>query len=215
LLGSGSLTATGNASANQLTGNAGANTLTGNAGADTLSGEGGNDTLNGGNGADTYRYAIGHGTDTINNSSSDSAEDRLNFIDLQRSQVTFSRSGNDLIMARNGSTTDRVRVTSWFTVTGNQLEFVQFTDQTLTKAQVNALFGGSLLSAPMESEQLPEDRWNRSLAVFVDATNHFGQRRHGVIDEFGERERHMEAELLSAGPIERLERPRAWDRQVL
>ncbi len=49
-----------------------------------------------------------------------------------RSQVTFTQSGNDLVMTRNGAPTDSVRVTSWFTVPDNQLDFVQFTDQTLT-----------------------------------------------------------------------------------
>ncbi|HMN44942.1 MAG TPA: calcium-binding protein, partial [Povalibacter sp.] len=131
LTGTGVLNATGNELANVLTGNTGANTLAGMAG---------DDILIGGNGADIYSYSAGHGADTIDNSSTDAALDRLNFTNLTRSQVTFSRSGDDLLMLRDAVDTDSVRVTNWFTVTGNQLDFVQFTDQTLTSVQINALF---------------------------------------------------------------------------
>jgi trimeric autotransporter adhesin len=73
LIGTGNFTGTGNALANQITGNTGNNTLTGN------------------NGADAYIYTAGGGVDTINNSSTDAAQDRLNFTDLARADLTFSR----------------------------------------------------------------------------------------------------------------------------
>jgi Ca2+-binding RTX toxin-like protein len=139
LTGTSAINATGNSAANVLIGNDGNNTLTGSAG---------NDTLIGGNGADIYSYSSGHGADTIDNSSTDAAQDRLNVTNLTRSQVTFTQSGNDLLMSRNGSSTDSVRVANWFANNTAQLDFVQFTDQTLTATQINALFGGSTLQAP-------------------------------------------------------------------
>jgi Ca2+-binding RTX toxin-like protein len=149
LTGTSAINATGNTLANVLIGNAGNNTLTGAAG---------NDTLVGGNGADIYSYSSTHGTDTIDNSSTDSAQDRLQVTNLTRSQMTLSQSGNDLLISRNGSATDSVRVTNWFTDVSSQLDFVQFSDQTLTAAQINALFGGSMAimtrSAVSESESL-------------------------------------------------------------
>jgi Ca2+-binding RTX toxin-like protein len=135
LTGTGAINATGNAVANVLIGNAGNNTLTGAAGSDTLTG---------GNGADIYSYSSGHGADIINNSGTDTAQDRLAITNLTRSQMTFTRSTNDLVITRNGTTTDNIRVLNWFTVTNSQLDFVQFSDQTMTSAQINALFGSTL-----------------------------------------------------------------------
>ena len=89
-----------------VTGNTLNNVLIGNAGNNTLTGGTGNDQLTGGNGADIYSYSSGHGADTIDNSSTDTAQDRLNVTNLTRSQVTFSRSSNDLVMTRNGTATD-------------------------------------------------------------------------------------------------------------
>jgi Ca2+-binding RTX toxin-like protein len=54
LLGSSTLSGTGNASDNELTGNSGANKLLGGLGDDVLDGGAGNDTLTGGEGRDTY-----------------------------------------------------------------------------------------------------------------------------------------------------------------
>ncbi|WP_028453988.1 Ig-like domain-containing protein [Chitinilyticum litopenaei] len=63
LLGSASLSGTGNALANTLTGNAGNNILNGGNGNDVLDGGAGADTLNGGYGADTYH--VDHVLDRI------------------------------------------------------------------------------------------------------------------------------------------------------
>lgn len=194
------LTLTG-ASAINGTGNTLGNVLVGNSGNNTLTGAAGNDTLTGGNGADIYSYSSGHGSDTIDNSSADSAQDRLNVTNLTRSQVTFTQSGNDLVMARNGTPADSVRVTSWFTVPGNQLDFVQFTDQTLTSAQINALFGSGLMSSAeaIAPPQRFSDRWDRSLASFVDAMNHFGRRREFVVEHLGAAARDMHVDWLAPG----------------
>ena len=63
LLGSASISGTGNASANVIRGNSAANSIDGDDGDDTLSGFGGNDTIIGGLGADTING--GAGADTL------------------------------------------------------------------------------------------------------------------------------------------------------
>jgi Ca2+-binding RTX toxin-like protein len=196
------LTLTGTAAING-TGNELANILTGNAGNNTLTGAAGSDTLTGGNGADIYSYSSGHGADTINNASTDSAQDRLNVTNLTRSQVTFTQSANDLVMTRNGTPTDRVRVTDWFAVAGNQLDFVQFTDQTLSAAQINAMFGSGLMAAPTSSAasaSAPADALDSAALQFIDAMNHFGDKRrnHIIMDGGSKDYRAYEGEELAA-----------------
>jgi hypothetical protein len=199
LTGNGAINGTGNAGANVLIGNGANNSLTSSGGNDTLTGGGGNDTLNGGDGADNYNYASGDGADTINNSSSDAAQDRLNFTNMLRSNVTFAQSGNDLLITHNGVATDSVRVTNWFSVTGNQLDFVQFTDQQLTNAQINSIVSGgpgfqaggpsasSLITNIKRDRMIEVDPMEafvqRSVTQFVDAMNHFEWRQnHLVLD---------------------------------
>ena len=152
LTGTSAINGTGNAVNNTLTGNGAANTLSGGTGADVLVGNAGNDTLTGGNGADTYQYASGDGADVVSDAGTDGATDLLGFTNLVFSQVTLARATNDLLISRNGSTTDSVRVSNWFTVTGNQIETVQFTDQTLTNAQINSLIGGGSYAAAIDPE---------------------------------------------------------------
>jgi trimeric autotransporter adhesin len=62
LTGTGALSGTGNASANQIAGSTGANKLLGLGGDDTLDGGDGNDTLDGGTGNDTMRGGAGNDT---------------------------------------------------------------------------------------------------------------------------------------------------------
>jgi hypothetical protein len=104
-------------------------------------------------------------------------------------------------MTRGAS--ESVRVTNWFTVTGNQLDFVQFTDQTLTSADINALFGSGLMSSAHAAGPIdrPADRWDRSLAVFVDAMNHFGQPRNFVVEHFGGTHGEMHADWVAPGQV--------------
>jgi Ca2+-binding RTX toxin-like protein len=178
LLGSSNVNGTGNALNNVLVGNAGNNTLAGNAGSDTLTG---------GNGADIYSFSAGHGADTINNASSDSALDRLDVSGITSAQVAFTRSGNDLLMTRTGTPTDNVRVLNWFTDAGSQVDSVRFISNnvTLTAAQINAMFP-SLMSST-----------ERSLAVFVDAMNHFGGRRDFVVDRIRASDPEAQADWLA------------------
>jgi Ca2+-binding RTX toxin-like protein len=161
LTGTGAITGTGNTAANILTGNGGVNTLSGLAGDDRLRGGAGNDTLRGGDGADRYEFAAGDGADTIDNSSADTAIDRLAFTDLTRTQISFSRSGNDLLMQRIGVSTDSVRVTNWFTVIGNQIDFVETAGGAVTSAaEINALIagGGSVFPSGGPPQEIMADR---------------------------------------------------------
>mgnify|MGYP000851924213 CR=1 FL=1 len=155
LTGSSAINGTGNTLNNVLIGNSAINTLTGGTGNDDLTGGAGNDALNGGDGADRYFFASGDGSDTINNSSADAAVDRLVFTDRARTALTFARSGNDLLVTRSGVPADSVRVTNWFTVPANQIDFVETTGGVVTTAaDINALIAGggsgflSKVSAP-------------------------------------------------------------------
>ena len=65
LIGDASVSAIGNALANQMIGNNGDNWLVGGAGNDVLSGLGGNDTLVGGDGSDTFVFVSGGGFDIV------------------------------------------------------------------------------------------------------------------------------------------------------
>ena len=143
LTGVAAINGTGNTLNNALIGNSGVNNLSGLAGNDDLTGGAGNDTLTGGDGADRYFYAAGDGADTLNNSSTDTALDRLVFTNLLRTQLTFTRSVNDLVISRVGVASDTVRVTNWFTVTNNQIDFVETSGGIVTTAaEINALIAG-------------------------------------------------------------------------
>jgi len=170
LTGTSAINGTGNTLNNTLVGNGAVNTLSGGTGADVLIGNAGNDTLTGGNGSDTYRYASGDGADVVNDAGTDGASDLLDFTNLAFSQVTLARSTNDLLITRNGSTTDSVRVTNWFTVTGNQIETVRFTDQSLTNAQINSMHSGGSFNAAFDAEV------EREFLSLLGAISNFGGR---------------------------------------
>jgi len=149
LTGSSAINGTGQALNNVLTGNTGVNTLSGLAGNDTLEGKAGNDALTGGDGADIYRFSAGDGSDTINNVAADGAIDRLVFTNITRVQLSFSRVGDDLVITRSAVPTDTVRVTGWFTATGNRLDFVDTSEGTATTAaEIDALIAGGGGSFP-------------------------------------------------------------------
>ncbi len=97
-----------------LVGNANANTILGARGDDSLSGKGGDDTLAGGDGNDTI--AGGNGTDTM-------------VLDMASSEVTATAGGSSFLL-QSLTGTDFVK---------NDVEFLQFTDQTLTYAQASVL----------------------------------------------------------------------------
>ena len=161
LTGTSAINGTGNTLANVITGNSGNNALSGGTGNDTLEGRAGSDSLVGGDGADIYRYAAGDDSDTINNSSADASIDRLVFTNVVRTGLGFARSGNDLVVTRNGAPTDTVRVTNWFSATGNRVDFIDTSDgQSTTADQIDALIAGG-------GGSFPNGLWSPELAAAV------------------------------------------------
>lgn len=131
LIGSSTISGTGNALANMLTGNSAANTLTGGAGNDTLNGAAGADSMIGGSGDDVYYV--------------DSTSDRIteNFeegVDLVFSSVSITLGGNIENLTLTGQATG-------LTVTGNTLNNVLIGNtaaNTLTGAAGNDTLNGGL-----------------------------------------------------------------------
>jgi Ca2+-binding RTX toxin-like protein len=151
----------GNGSNNVLDGRGGNDLLIGGNGNDTLTAGSGNDTLQGGSGNDrlvagtgtdsldggsgtdileetaaggsgntTFIFARGYGQDTINERG---GTDMIQLgTNIATSQVTLTRSGNNLVVAING-TTDRITVTNYF-ATGlgydAMIESIRFNDGT-------------------------------------------------------------------------------------
>ena len=139
--GSGAFTGTGNTLNNQLLGGLGDDTLNGGAGNDTLDGGAGNDALFGGAGNDVYWFDRGDGQDIIANQDADSlTTDRLQFGDVNTpDDLWLGQAGNDLIVSILGSS-DRIRLTNWYTDTANQLDQFSISDgRTLNRSAVDQL----------------------------------------------------------------------------
>ncbi|UYS81940.1 calcium-binding protein [Pseudomonas syringae] len=98
----------------QLYGNEGDDLLYGNDGDDLIDGGAGNDSLFGGAGADTFRFGKGYGTDLIGSADVESNRlDTADLIDIQSSEVTFSRVSDDLVInLTNGN--DKLTISYFF-----------------------------------------------------------------------------------------------------
>ncbi|SDG43841.1 Ca2+-binding protein, RTX toxin-related [Onishia taeanensis] len=127
----------GNEGDDLLQGGIGDDRLYGGNGADVLVGSAGNDTLYGGEGSDTYRFDKGWGSDVIRDIGHyrdyQADTDVIAFgVDILPSEVAISRSGDDLILARNGSD-DRIQVDNYFQNDGNSrygVETIRFAEGT-------------------------------------------------------------------------------------
>ena len=126
----------GDGNANFLFGGGGNDTLKGNFGNDTLDGGAGNDLLQGGANDDTYLFARGGGQDIINDNLGG-----LNYLgndkvelaaDIAPSDVTVTEadSGNDFILAING-TTDQLTLDGAVQSANGRIEQVAFSDGTV------------------------------------------------------------------------------------
>ena len=122
-------------------GHAGNDGLNGNAGNDVINGGKGNDTLYGGTSNDTDQYIFyqGDGNDTVIDTDDTTATDTLRFININSTTATFSKSGKDLIV-KYGAGSDQVTVKQFYdtSVKAGRKQF-QFSDKTITAAQVPAL----------------------------------------------------------------------------
>jgi Ca2+-binding RTX toxin-like protein len=98
----------------------------------------GNDDLWGGGGSDTYIYALGDGSDIINESGWTTNTDVLKFLDLDREDIELTRVGSGLriqVLATGHS----ISIGGEFNVPGpaEGIEEIRFADNTMmTKAQI-------------------------------------------------------------------------------
>ncbi|WP_156152803.1 MULTISPECIES: calcium-binding protein [Pseudomonas] len=123
-----------------LTGTAANDVLIGGAGKDTLNGGAGNDRLLGGVGDDTYIYTAGQdvleelgGIDTLR---------FANGITFNQVASGLGKSGNDLVLKVNGSSTNQVTLKDFFLGGENLVETISFdTGGQLTAAQIFGAFG--------------------------------------------------------------------------
>lgn len=124
-----------------LTGSTGHDVLLGGSGNDTLNGGAGNDRLVGGVGNDSYVYTAGQ--DVIEEVGG--ASDTLAFsngITFNQVASGLTKSGNDLILKVNGSTTNQVTLKDFFLGGDNLVETFTFeTGGQLTAAQIFGAFG--------------------------------------------------------------------------
>ncbi|WP_189836413.1 putative Ig domain-containing protein [Sulfuriferula multivorans] len=102
----------GNAGNDILDGSNGNDTLYGNEGADVLYGGTGNDQLYGGAGVDQYYFARGDGQDTIHEDYLD--DTWINIGDLTIEELTFRRSGADLVVGFQTSLADGIVLAEFF-----------------------------------------------------------------------------------------------------
>jgi Ca2+-binding RTX toxin-like protein len=115
-----------------IQGLAGNDVLYGNSGNDTLIGGVGNDTLYGSDGNDTYVFNPGDGQDMI--SEGGGTLDTIRFgAGISPSDITFSRSGTDLIVSINGSS-DQIKIQNWGSGNYSRIEQVEFSDSTVWNA---------------------------------------------------------------------------------
>jgi Ca2+-binding RTX toxin-like protein len=124
--------------AETISGNAGNDSLYGLNGNDTLAGGVGYDTLDGGEGNDTYVFASGDGQDRISDGEFDGGNDTLKLTNLNRSNVTFTGSGVDLLVKVNGGS-DQVLIQNMLNqnTLGRWVENIVFADgSTLNRTQL-------------------------------------------------------------------------------
>ncbi|OFZ68762.1 MAG: hypothetical protein A2V79_10845 [Betaproteobacteria bacterium RBG_16_56_24] len=114
-----------------LSGGAGNDILSGGSGNDVLDGGTGNDTLNGDVGNDVYLFGRGSGQDSIDDYDYTAGNlDTIRFgTRITAGDITFTRSGMDLVLSING-TNDRLTVQSWGFGDTYRIERVEFADGT-------------------------------------------------------------------------------------
>ena len=118
-----------------LQGMGGNDTLSGNNGNDILTGGTGNDTLSGGTGNDIYTFNLGDGQDIISDTDYSAGNlDTIRFgAGIAASDITFARSGQDLILGING-TSDQIRIQNWGYGDVYRIESIEFAGGTVWDA---------------------------------------------------------------------------------
>jgi Ca2+-binding RTX toxin-like protein len=154
-------------------GNGAINSLAGGAGDDILDGGGGNDKLTGGDGADIYRFNLGGRQDTIFNSDTDLAPDKLVFgAGVGADDLWFAQSGSNLVLTVLG-TADKVTVSGWYSGPANQLDRIELTDGTfLVTGDVQTMVNAMSFSAPPASLSALTAAQQQALADVIADTWH-------------------------------------------
>lgn len=107
-----------------LEGEDGDDALYGGTGNDQLDGGAGTDVMVGGTGDDRYVYALGDGSDTVDNAGG--GFDGVFFTGgIGASRLTFTRDGDDLVILVDGDAAQSVRVLDHFLGGANAISYVQ------------------------------------------------------------------------------------------
>ena len=107
-------------------------TISGSSWNDTFFGDLGNDTFSSGTGSDTYIYRSGDGNDYINDESGSTTDiDTLRFTNLNATDLTFSRSGVNLVITVNATGQTVTIDEQYYSQTANWgIEKIEFADGT-------------------------------------------------------------------------------------
>ncbi len=127
--------------------NSGNDIINGGAGDDTLSGEDGNDILNGGAGNDSYVYKANQGIDIINNAGG--GTDVIFFQQIDKTQLTYHKEGNDLIILVDGDLNQQVKVKDHFSGSNQAIDYIVASDGMMVSAQKIA---GQLTALPKSDD---------------------------------------------------------------
>ena len=157
LLGSSAINGTGNTLDNIIIGNSAINTLTGGVGNDTLDGGLGNDILIGGAGNDTYIYRANQGVDSIDNAGG--GTDNISFIDVNDSQLSYHKDGNDLVILVDKDLGQQVRVKNHFiTTSDNAIDTITTKNGiTLTASVIATKLTALPTTTPMSGDNILKD----------------------------------------------------------
>ena len=109
----------------QITGGAGNDTLYGGNDDDSLAGGTGNDRLDGGAGADTFYFNLGDGQDIITNYDAATVSNTLILGEgIAADDLSFSRSGNNLVIIRYQEVPKSTRLMAWAATTPSTVTMV-------------------------------------------------------------------------------------------
>ncbi len=129
--GSGADNMNGEAGNDTVLGGTGDDNLNGGDGTDQLTGGTGDDYLQGGLGADSYFFALGDGTDRIDNSSAAVAADKIVFAaGITAANIRLTKVGSDLLIRLTNSPNDSIRIFNQFSNPAYVLGTLQFSDAT-------------------------------------------------------------------------------------
>jgi Ca2+-binding RTX toxin-like protein len=145
--------------------------LIGGSGSDVLYGSHWDVFLQGGDGPDTYRYdAVSSLGGTIDNHSEDGELDRLVLQNMDRSNLMFSRSGDDLLVQYVSSQTS-ARVSDWFSDPLNRLDEIETKAGVITTAdQIDALIASGQSTFVGTQSSLADEGPGVAEAGTVDAS---------------------------------------------